>query len=154
MLGTGYIKNGYILREQVNESLASDIAGDLNGSIRDIFLYDTQTQTTTLVSRSTDGDGTNGGSYDASISADGRYIVYHSTATDIAGDLNGAIQDVFLYDTLTQTTTLVSRSTDSDGTNANSGGASISADGKYVVFWSSATDISGDLNGSIIDVFR
>jgi hypothetical protein len=54
--------------------------------------------TTTRVSASSDGAQGNEGSYDKGISADGRYIAFHSAASDLVpGDTNGAL-DVFLRD--------------------------------------------------------
>lgn len=43
------------------------------------------------------------------MSADGRYIVYDSTATNaVVGDTNG-VGDIFMYDVQTNTTTLISK---------------------------------------------
>ena len=87
------------------------------------------------------------------ISADGRYIAFSSNASNlVAGDTNG-YGDVFVRDTATGTTTRVSLG--SAGTEANRGGGvgAISADGRYITFYSFATNlVPGDTNGSI-DVF-
>ncbi|MHB9053468.1 MAG: TolB family protein, partial [Thermoleophilia bacterium] len=108
---------------------------------------------TGIISRlSTDSlgaQGTGGASYNAAISADGRYVAFHSYATNlVAGDSNGT-WDVFVKDTQTGATSRVS--TDSLGAQAT-GGASytpaISAGGRYVAFHSNATNlVAGDSNG-------
>ncbi|MBY0260554.1 Hint domain-containing protein, partial [Methylobacterium sp.] len=81
------------------------------------------------------------------VSADGRYVVFTSTSSNlVAGDANGQ-QDVFVKDTLTGTVTLVS--TDSTGVQGNnsSNTPSISADGTHVAFQSTASNlVAGDTN--------
>lgn len=80
-----------------------------------------------------------------SASADGRFVVFASSSAGVTPDTdtNGNF-DVFVRDTALNTTELVSVSTagNSTGNNASEGG-SISADGRYVVFFSSASDLVG-----------
>jgi Tol biopolymer transport system component len=101
---------------------------------------------TTRVSVSSDGAQGNAASVDASISGDGRYVAFHSWAsTLVPGDTNG-VSDVFVHDRLTHTT--VRASVSSAGEQA-SGGVfggeslvpSISGDGRYVAFFSHATNL-------------
>lgn len=107
------------------------------------------TPTTTRVSISSSGAESDGvhGSYASSISADGRFIAFLSTATNFApGDTNGKA-DVFLRDRKTGETSRISVSNDgaqSDGATLHD--AQISADGRYVAFVSNATTL--DPNGS------
>jgi Tol biopolymer transport system component len=113
----------------------------------DVYERDLQTGTTTLVSRATGAAGAKGNfdSLNASVSADGRFVAFDSTATNLDpadGDVN---QDVFVRDLQTNTTTLVSR-TGVDGPvgNAPSSNAAISADGRFVTFESAATNLTPD----------
>ncbi|MDQ3093694.1 MAG: hypothetical protein M3Q70_00770 [bacterium] len=130
------------------------VVSDTN-SLTDLFIKDTQTGSTTRAN--TDSSGTQavgGGSYYPSFSNDGRYVVFQSTATNlVAGDTN-ALDDIFLKDTQTGTTTRIS--TDSLGaqaTGANSFRPDISSDGRYVVFYSAASNlVAGDTN-TFRDVF-
>jgi Tol biopolymer transport system component len=95
------------------------------------------------------------------VSADGRYVVFDSSADNlVAGDVNQGT-DVFVRDRRTGTTTLVSVGLDGKpaiGVPFNtcgdlSVGPTISADGRYVAFVSTATDlVKGDTNG-VADVF-
>ena len=128
------------------------VASDPNGDLWDVFLKDAQTGETGMVSRNTTGGGADGESYEAAISADGRYVAYHSDATNlVAGDGNGA-SDIFVYDRQLQTTTRVS--TDSGGLQANGSSYSpaISADGRYVAFYSYASNlVTGDTGN--VDIF-
>jgi len=126
------------------ESDATNIvAGDTNG-VRDIFVRDvrdTQSGATTRVSVANDGAQSDGGSWSASISADGRYVVFYSSATNLVnGDTNG-YDDVFLHDTQTGETTRVSVSTGGTEGNGLSHSPSISFDGRYVAFQSLATNL-------------
>src|SRR5207249_8340068 len=109
--------------------------------------------TTERVSVDSTGTEGNSASTQPSISADGRFVAFASDATNLVpGDTNGAI-DVFVHDRLTGTTERVS--VDSAGTQGNNSSAepSISADGRFVAFDSSATNlVPGDTNGAE-DVF-
>jgi Tol biopolymer transport system component len=109
--------------------------------------------TTRVSLSSTDAQG-DGGSALPSISADGRFVAFVSTATNLVpGDSNG-VADVFVRDRRSGTTQRVSVATGGSQANAASGGRpSISADGRYVAFVSFATDlVAGDTN-AVSDVF-
>src|SRR4028119_1476418 len=100
----------------------------------EIFVRDTLTNTTTRLSVDSAGNQGNGSSSDPSISADGRFVAFSSDASNIVpGDTNNR-DDIFVWDTLTNTTTRVS--VDSAGNQRNSGSysPSISADGRFVAF--------------------
>jgi Ca2+-binding RTX toxin-like protein len=130
------------------DSDASNIVpGDTNSN-RDIFVRDRLTNTTTRVSVDSAGNQANSNSFGASISADGRFVAFESLASNIVpGDTNSN-RDIFVRDTLTNTTTRVS--VDSAGNQANdaSDRVSISADGRFVAFTSGASNIvPGDTNG-------
>ncbi|KAB2853360.1 MAG: hypothetical protein F9K46_18465, partial [Anaerolineae bacterium] len=131
---------------------ASLVPGD-GDSINDIYLYDRQTCEVQLISVSTAGLKSNGDSYDPSMSGDGRYIAFESSATNlVTGDTNGET-DIFLHDRLTTTTTRVSVDSNGDQANDHSYAAHISADGRIIAFESTASDlIAGDTNAAR-DVF-
>ncbi|MFO0983482.1 MAG: calcium-binding protein [Planctomycetota bacterium] len=135
-----------------DSKLKALVAGDTNAA-RDVFVNDRQTGATTRVSVDSSGMQGNNHSYYPAISADGRYVVFTSIATNLVpGDANGAA-DVFVHDRQTGETARVS--VDSQGSEANwvSWGGGISADGRRVVFNSAATNlVPGDTNGSP-DVF-
>lgn len=135
-------------RYVVFDSYATNlVAGDGNGQ-PDVFLHDTQTGTTTRISVDTGGGDVNGLSSSPTISDDGRYVVFHTIADDlVAGDTNASV-DVFVRDVQTGTTTLVSVPAGGGPGNSHSGNADMSADGRYIVFNSSATNmVDGDTNG-------
>jgi hypothetical protein len=113
----------------------------------DVFLHDRATGTTELVSLSTSGVQGNGDSLYPSVSADGRYVVFTSFATNLAPlDTNG-VWDVFIRDRQIGLTTRVSRSSTGSQGNGTSWMGTISADGHYVAFRSQATNlVAGDTN--------
>jgi Tol biopolymer transport system component len=86
-----------------------------------------------------------GGASQALTSYDGRFVVYSSTATNaVAGQVNEAVgSNVFLYDRLHKTTTLVSHVPGSAATAADgsSDAPRISSDGRYVAYESTAPDL-------------
>jgi Tol biopolymer transport system component len=135
------------------ESFATNlVAGDSNGSW-DVFVHDRQTGQTTRVSVDSTGTEGNDRSNDSSISTDGRYVAFESFATNlVAGDTNG-FRDVFVHDRQAGQTTRVSvDSTGAEG-DGDSHWPSISSDGRYVAFYSYATNlVAGDTNG-FRDVF-
>ena len=110
----------------------------------DLYRRDLQTNTTDLVSVSTDGSTRgNGDSVDPSISADGQRVAFTSQATNLVGTARGAIQNVYVRDYAvgTGTTELVSRSSVGDPGDNISQQASISADGDAVAFYSAANNL-------------
>ena len=114
----------------------------------DVFRYDIVNGTTTRVSVGNGGSESNGNSNFPAVSSDGTKIVYTSGATNLVGDDTNGFVDVFLTDTRTGTTILVSRHTDGTQGNDNAGTPSISGDGKMVSYTSLATNlVDGDTNG-------
>jgi hypothetical protein len=83
------------------------------GIIQNIFIRDVQSGTTKLVSINREGTSSgNGTSFSATISADGRYVTFSSTSSDLVdNDSNGNEVNTFIRDTHTDTTTLVSNNT-------------------------------------------
>jgi len=161
-VGTGGVEsNGYSNSPRISAdgrfvaflSGASNlVAADTNGAV-DVFVHDTQTQVTTLVSVSSAGVQGAGTSYAPSISADGRYVAFHSSASNlVAGDTNNA-WDVFVHDMQTGATARVSLSNTGAQATNHCAAPSISADGRYVAFHSNATNlVTGDTNG-VWDIF-
>ncbi|MEG4105564.1 calcium-binding protein [Microcoleus sp. S13_C5] len=131
------------------ESPASNLVpGDTNNNT-DIFVRDTLTNTTTRVSVDSAGNQANAGSSALSLSANGQLVAFGSSATNLVpGDTNNS-GDIFVRDSLTNTTTRVSVDSAGNQANAGSSAPSISADGRFVAFFSFATNlVPGDTNNS------
>ena len=141
------------------QSSATNLVRHDTNRLGDVFVRDRRTGKTTRVSVDSHGrqggrDRTNNGSNAPAISADGRYIVFHSADSNLVhGDTNKAF-DIFMHDRLTGRTTRVSVGNDGQQANGESlGPASISSDGRYVAFASLASNlVAGDVN-EITDVF-
>jgi Concanavalin A-like lectin/glucanases superfamily len=120
----------------------------------DVFLWNRATGQVTLVSHvagSSDRTG-NGQSLVGSMSQDGAYIAFESSASDLTTGDSGFSDDVFVWKRTTGNVTLVSHAFGSPGTPANgiSSFPSGSSDGAYVLFQSSATNLvrnQSDNNG-------
>lgn len=136
-----------------SSAATSLVASDGNGK-SDIFVRDRTAGTTSRVSVATAGTEASGGdSTEPAIGADGRYVVFVSAATNlVASDGNGK-KDIFLRDTNLNTTTIISRDTNSGDSDNDSSSPSVSEDGRFVVFASTATDlVASDTNG-VSDIF-
>ena len=122
-------------------SYATDlVSGDTNGE-SDIFLRHRNDHSTTKISEAPGGSQADDGSYGPVITPGGRFVAFFSDATNlVAGDTNGR-EDVFLFDRSTRVTTLVSHSMTGGSANGQSFSPSMSADGRYVTYYSSADDI-------------
>lgn len=134
------------------QSTSTNLVGDEAGTIDwDVFIRDTQGLTTVAVSRPTcqgECDSQHG-----SVTDDGRYVAFDSTdAGLVPADTNGE-RDVFVADLLTGSVIRVSISESGAQANGSSQLPSISGDGEWIAFTSSATNlVSNDDNGTT-DVF-
>jgi len=135
-----------------NSSASNLVPGDTNIS-RDVFVRDTLTNTTARVSVDSAGNQGNDDCFAPSISADGRFVAFPSRASNLVpGDTNNTT-DLFVRDTLTNTTARVSVDSAGNQGNSASGSPSISADGRFVAFESSASNlVPGDTNNTT-DIF-
>ena len=126
------------------------MAGDTN-LVPDVFVRDLQTGSTTRASVT--AGGFNSSSFSPSISADGRYVAFHSGAADLVPGDNNGLNDVYVRDVQEGTTTRVSVSLAGGDPDHHSSVPSISADGRSVAFESQADNlVPGDTNGES-DVF-
>lgn len=122
------------------------VAGDSNGW-PDIFVRDLVAGTTQLVSVGFGGGPANGPSLESVLSADGRFVAFTSSATNLVASATNGNRNVFVRDRLLGTTQLASPGTSGTGVGLSVDELSISADGRYLAFCSSANDvIAGDLN--------
>jgi hypothetical protein len=135
------------------------VAGDTNG-IRDFFVHDRLTNETTRVS--VDSDGNQGTvdtiigvlmSSNAAISRNGRFITFNFDPDNmVPGDTNDTT-DVFVHDMTSGETTRVSVDSNGNEGNRSSIEPSISGDGRFVAFWSNATNLVLGDNNDVADVF-
>ncbi len=128
--------------------------GDTNG-VMDIFVRDRRNGTTERVSLNSADEEANGASfYITTISANGRFVLFHSEATNLVAGDNNHVSDLFVRDRLIGKTGRVSIR--SDGQEANgeaSPEASMSADGRFVAFSSFATNLVSAADNDVSDIF-
>lgn len=157
-------------------SLATDLVSGINfdGTTSQVFVANpcagvgsttACTQSTTLISVATDGmTPGNSASSQSSISAEGRFIAFVSTATNLVAGATTSAQEVFLRDTCLgvavtaciPTTYLVSTpdgTTPADGTSSQPVVVSSTKTGQFVVFTSTATNLGGG-SGGAQEVYR
>lgn len=130
------------------ESYANNLVPNDTNSY-DIFVRDRLAGTTERVSVDSQGNEGNGYSHQASISANGRFVAFHSTARNLVPNDTNSIWDVFVHDRQTGNTERVS--VDSFGVEGNyiSTYPSISGDGRFVAFYSASTNlIANDFNAA------
>lgn len=138
-------------------SNASNLVANDNNATYDIFRKDLLTGETIRVSTAEDGTETNGSSSTSTISSNGRYILFESEASNlVANDTNG-VADVFVKDMVDNVIMRVS--TDTSGVEGNTTSTNpnsrpgISADGRFVTFYSTASNlVINDTNGTA-DIF-
>lgn len=118
-----------------------------------IYWRDSVADDTRLITPSADGQ-----SKRPVMSADGRYVAYSSVARNIVSNTTklqpAGHPGVYLYDSVTRTTTVVSLTSSGAALNTGLGGNSsvasafnefdLSADGKYIVFSTDATNAHAD----------
>ena len=121
-------------------SLCVTEPSDRNG-VADIYLRDTQTNTTRRISRSYAGGDLDGRSYDPAISTDGRHVAFVSEATNVTRDSTHRAAHIYVHDLATGITELVSRTPSGRPANGPSLRPALSQDGATVAFQSLASNL-------------
>ena len=130
-------------------SLADNLVpGDTNGR-RDVFVRDLLLGTNALVSVGLDGRAPSGDSWEARLSAQGRHVVFVSTATNlVVGDAN-PVSTIYVRDLATGTTLIASARDQGDQKGESSAlNHQISANGEWVTFESRATNLVSGVTNS------
>jgi Tol biopolymer transport system component len=130
------------------DSYASNLVAGASGGLN-VFVRDRVTHTTRLISTSLNGRPANGNSLEPSLSAHGRFVAFSSTASNLVPGETDNRSRVFVRDRVSHTTRLVSVPTKGGSINNESTGASISADGRFVAFSSSASSLVARVQGGV-----
>ena len=139
------------------------VAGDTNG-FWDIFLRDRDSDAdgvldeagavaTTRLSVGPGGVQGNGTSINPVITADGRFVAYISTANNLAPGTGGGTYQVYRLDRTNGATMLVSSTNTGDVANRESLAPSITDDGEWVAFQSTATNLHPSAASATSHVF-
>jgi len=128
------------------------IQGDGNYAI-DVFLRDLKKGVTERVSLDSSGIEGNSTSIYPTISANGRYVAFHSTATNLTAGDDNVTADVFVRDLRSRITELVSLDDSGIEGNSTSIYPAISGNGRYVAFETYADNLTADDTNEEIDIF-
>lgn len=133
---------------------ATNLVPNDTNAIRDVFVYDRTANITTRVSVATGGAQAIGGGADMpSITYDGRYVGFHSSAANLVPNDTNAIDDGFVHDRVAGVTRRVSVSASGAQSSGWASRIVLSNYGNYVGFSSTGADlVTGDTNG-FTDVF-
>jgi len=134
-------------------SRASNLVGNDSNGAADVFIHDRKSRKTKRLSLSSKGKQGADSSVRPAISASGRFVAFESAAPNLVnGDKKGHM-DIFVRDRATKKTRRVSIRSNGKEANADSYAAGISANGRYVVFTSDATNLVGNDSNGHADVF-
>ncbi len=139
----------YIAFSSIANNLQSKYAHPDTNGLADIYLHDRNRYTTERISVSKSGQQITGWSCEPSISSDGRFIVYTSSADDIIAGDDNHVNDIYLYDHQTKDVRIISRSPENQSANGPSSKPSISSTGRFIAFISQATNLSSDAKPGI-----
>jgi Tol biopolymer transport system component len=137
------------------ESVADNLSSADDDGVRNVFVRDTYLNTTTLVSRASDGSAANGDSSHPAVSVNGASIAFDSTADNLSGVDNDAFSNVYVRNMETgaitvASTPLVGASIPADG---DSYAPTIDRDGKRVAYTSTADNLYRYDNDAVTNVF-
>jgi len=123
---------------------------------RQVFLKDLDRGTTTLVSSTADGAEGDQGSTSPSISADGRWVSFDSKAGNFDPADGKGDTDIYVKDL--QNGAIEQVSVRNDGRQATPGkvkgaDSTISADGRFVAFWSDSPDLAPGRRNGTSDIY-
>ncbi|TMS40296.1 MAG: hypothetical protein FGO69_11315 [Methanobacterium sp.] len=138
------------------ESFATNLGPGSSGKgIQDIYVYDHQTNNTEWITHTPNGGAANGNSYTPSISGDGRYVTFTTTATNLGdGGSGNGIKDIYLYDRVLKKMKWITHSPTRGPASNHSSAPVISADGTTIAFQSTAKNLgTGGSEHYVSDIY-
>jgi len=134
-------------------SPASDLVpGDTNGA-GDIFVRDRDSGATERVSVARDGTQADGDSWSPSISGDGRFVVFLSSAGNLVKGDDDDLDDAFVHDRWTGETVRISVALNGGEPDGAATAAVVSGDGTVIAFSSAAGNLLPGDDNRALDVF-
>ena len=146
---TGLSTNGQFA---LFESSATDLVTNDVNFANNVYVRDVVNNITMLVSVNTNSVSGNGNSHSSVMTPDGRFVAFASEANDLVPSDTNGITDVFLRDLQAGTTALISEGAQADNSipyypwSSISDSPVITPDGRYVAFFSSATNLIPGVN--------
>jgi streptogramin lyase/Tol biopolymer transport system component len=133
-------------------STATNLASPCTTGVAQIFLFDRGSGTLTCLSTDgvTEGDGPSG---HPAVSGDGRFVAFHSAATNLADPCNTAGQQIFVHDQATQGITCESLDPDEAPGNGPSANPALDGKGAYLAYESTATNLAAPCTGGQSQIY-
>jgi hypothetical protein len=138
-------------------SMANNLAplsGPAFGTVPQIYVRDSNANATILASAAADGTQANYGALYPALSTDGRYLAFQSYATNLPNASSGGNNAVYIRDLIASTITRVDMAPDGTPGNGISYNPSLSADGRFAAFHSTASNLIPGVNGGIFVLDR
>ncbi len=139
---------------------ASNLVPDDNNNTWDYFVYDLKTGLLERVNVNSQGEeGDQGADCECrvfkfcALSHDGRYVSFHSLATNLVEDDTNGVADVFRHDRVTGETIRVSMHSDGTEGNDHMWNRDISADGRYIAMHGYASNLIDNDENEVRDIF-
>jgi archaellum component FlaF (FlaF/FlaG flagellin family) len=131
----------------VYESVATNVVTDDSNGVKDVFWWPRATGSVLRVSETVNAVQADGASYQATVSADGRYVSFNSQSANLAPASNVS-SDVLRKDMQTMALDLVSVNGAGQPTAWDAGSAWITGDGQQIVFVAFDPLAPGDTNAA------
>jgi pimeloyl-ACP methyl ester carboxylesterase len=117
--------------------------------MRDLLLAQTEREDVTSSGTSANGSS----SSEPNISADGRFVAFISNATNLVPGVTSTNEQVFVRDRNSGNVVLASIGVDGSWANQGASLPSISADGRFVAFYSSSSNLVSQNTGDMVQVY-
>ncbi|MFF7638268.1 TolB family protein [Kitasatospora sp. NPDC008050] len=135
------------------DSLADNLTALGGNGNQGVFVCDLHSGRVEEVDLSTSGGLPDSYGNGGGISADGRYVVFSSTADNLTPGATKGVANVYLRDLRTHRTTLVSTGSGRLPQVGGSDEPTISADGRYIAYRSTRTDLVPGDTDNAVDIF-
>jgi Tol biopolymer transport system component len=124
-----------------------------SGSAADVFVHDLRKRQTSIASLDGDGVRTNSSASLPTLSGDGQFVAFASSASNLTTTAGGGLSKVFLRDRKRASTQFASFNASGGVPSTHASGQALSANGNVLALSTAATDIvAGDTN-AVTDVF-
>ncbi len=144
-----------VFRSQASNLVPNDTNYNEIGLGEDLFLRDRTSNTTERVNISSNGEEAEDGRHvnEVRVSDNGRFVAFSTAGRNLVSNDSNGTQDVYLRDRQQGTTSLISVGSDGGLGDNDSTLTDFTPDGRYVVFQSSASNISPGDENQAIDIF-
>ena len=146
--------NGRVVAFVSTASNLAPLNGSTFGTVSQIYVRDNNAGTTILASAATDGTQANYGALRPALSQDGRYLAFQSYATNLPNASSGGNNAIYVRDLTAGTIVRVDMAPDGTPGNGVSYNPSLSADGRFVAFTSTASNLIPGASGGIFVLDR